>query len=331
MKYQPQENVYYWSQNQEIKMNYKDIAQEVFDIEIAGLNYVKNNLNGDFSDAVDAILKSSGRLVVTGMGKSGQVGKKIAATLASTGTKSFYIHPGEAYHGDLGMIDPSDVVLAISNSGETEEIVRLMSFFKDNGNLVIGMTGNPESTLAVHADFFLNISIEKEACPLALAPTTSTTVTMALGDALAVALMKARDFRPEHFAKFHPGGSLGRKLLTTVSDVMKTDNLPVLNPDDTFAVFVEKISGGLLGIGVIVENDEIVGVVTDGDIRRAIQTHGEKILNFKASDISTPNPMCVDINLKIVEAEKIMQDKKVTALLATEGNSLRGILHLYDL
>jgi arabinose-5-phosphate isomerase len=280
---------------------------------------------------VDKILHSKGRLVVTGMGKSGQVGKKIAATLASTGTRSFFMHPGEAYHGDLGMIDPEDMVLAISNSGETEEIVKLLSFFKDNGNSVVAMTGKENSTLAKHSDYFLDIGITKEACPLALAPTTSTTVTMAMGDALAVSLMKARDFKPEHFARFHPGGSLGRKLLTRVKDVMKAQDLPLLKLDSTFSEIIDVISRGRLGMGVVMESDKIYGIVTDGDIRRAIQTQGENILKSMAKDVCTQNPKTIDIETKIVEAESLMTELKITTLVATSNNKLSGILHIYDL
>jgi arabinose-5-phosphate isomerase len=312
-------------------MNYIDLAREVFNIEISGLKEVNEKLNEDFSKAVDKILHSKGRLVVTGMGKSGQVGKKIAATLASTGTRSFFMHPGEAYHGDLGMIDPEDMVLAISNSGETEEIVKLLSFFKDNGNSVVAMTGKENSTLAKHSDYFLDIGITKEACPLALAPTTSTTVTMAMGDALAVSLMKARDFKPEHFARFHPGGSLGRKLLTRVKDVMKAQDLPLLKLDSTFSEIIDVISRGRLGMGVVMESDKIYGIVTDGDIRRAIQTQGENILKSMAKDVCTQNPKTIDIETKIVEAESLMTELKITTLVATSNNKLSGILHIYDL
>jgi arabinose-5-phosphate isomerase len=191
-------------------MTHIENAKEVFDIEIDGLNEVKNKLNENFDKAVEVIKSAQGRVVITGMGKSGLIGSKIAATMASTGTPTFFMHPGEAYHGDLGMIDSADIIIAISNSGETEELIRLLSFFKDNQNTVIAMTGKESSTLAKYADIFLDIGITKEACPLKLAPTTSTTVTLALGDALAIALMKANDFKEENFARFHPGGSLGR-------------------------------------------------------------------------------------------------------------------------
>ncbi|HID00026.1 MAG TPA: KpsF/GutQ family sugar-phosphate isomerase, partial [Piscirickettsiaceae bacterium] len=208
-------------------MKYQQSAKRVFDIEAAAIANLKTLLNDDFDGAVEAILNSSGRVVICGMGKSGLIGKKIMATLASTGTPSFFMHPGEAFHGDLGMVAPDDIFVAISNSGETEEVIRLLPFLKDNGNTIIAMTGNPASTLAKNADFHLNIAVPQEACPHQLAPTSSTTATLVMGDALAVALMEARNFQPQDFARFHPGGSLGRKLLTKVRHEMKTDNLPL--------------------------------------------------------------------------------------------------------
>lgn len=312
-------------------MNYKKIAKDVFEIEVMGLNEVASKINGDFEKTIDSIIKSKGRVVVTGMGKSGLVGKKIAATLASTGTTSFFMHPGEAYHGDLGMIDSDDVIIAISNSGETEELIRLLSFFKENQNTVVAMASKYDSTLAVHADYFLDIGISKEACPLELAPTTSTTVTMALGDALAVALMKARDFKAENFARFHPGGSLGRKLLVKVKDVMKKENLPVLSLETPFEEVVSIISGGLLGIGIIVNDKKLVGVITDGDIRRVLQKEGAQALSKKAKDFYTANPLTIDMHEKIIIADELMQERKVTALIALDGEHFAGVLHLYDL
>ncbi len=312
-------------------MTHVDNAKEVFDIEITGLNEVKNKLDSSFDEAVNTIMKASGRVVITGMGKSGLIGSKIAATMASTGTPTFFMHPGEAYHGDLGMIDSNDVIIAISNSGETEELIRLLSFFKDNKNTVIAMTGKQSSTLAKYGDIFLDIGISKEACPLKLAPTTSTTVTLALGDALAIALMKARDFKEENFARFHPGGSLGRKLLMKVKDVMKTENTPFIKPDMDFSEIISVISGGLLGIGVILDGDKIEGIITDGDLRRLLAQEKEKALNFKAKDFYTKSPQTINANEKIVQAEKIMNDKKITTLVVEEDNKFAGILHLYDI
>lgn len=306
-------------------------ANEVFDIEIDGLKEVKNKLNANFTKAVETIQVAKGRVVITGMGKSGLIGQKMAATFASTGTPSFFMHPGEAYHGDLGMIASNDVIIAISNSGETEELIRLMSFFKDNKNSVIAMTGKADSTLAKYADIFIDIGISKEACPLKLAPTTSTTVTLAMGDALAIALMKANNFKEENFARFHPGGSLGRKLLVKVKDVMKTESLPLLNKEMNFSDIISVISSGRLGIGVLVENDKPIGVITDGDIRRVLQKEKEKALSLTAKDFYTANPKTMNAHAKIVEAETLMNEKKITTLIIEDEGKFAGILHLYDI
>lgn len=311
-------------------MTHIENGKEVFNIEIDGLNLVKNNLDSSFEDAVNTILETKGRVVVTGMGKSGLVGKKIVATLASTGTRAFFMHPGEAYHGDLGMISPSDVVIAISNSGETEEVIKLISFFQDNKNTVIAMTGKSESTLAKYSNHFLNISIEKEACPLELAPTTSTTVTMAMGDALAVALMHARNFKAENFARFHPGGSLGRKLLVKVKDVMKTEQLPVLTEDMSFTDVISTISNGRLGVGVLLNGSNILGVITDGDIRRLLEKEKENAISKTAKDFYTKNPKVIDENEKVAVAEELMQNLKITTLVVASGNEFSGIVHRYD-
>jgi arabinose-5-phosphate isomerase len=312
-------------------MNYKEIASNVFDIEINGLKEVQSNLSDQFNEIIEAIISASGRCVITGMGKSGLVGKKISATMASTGTKSFFMHPGEAYHGDLGMIHSGDVIIAISNSGETEEIIKLLSFFKDNGNTVIAMTGKKDSTLAKHSKYFLDIGISKEACPLELAPTTSTTVSMALGDAIAMALMEARDFKIENFARFHPGGRLGRKLLTKVSDVMKTEELPVISTDTAFDDVISIISNGRLGIGVLVDNKKIIGVITDGDIRRILKSQKEKALKLTAIEFYSKNPILIDADIKIATAEDIMHEKKITAIIVAENGELRGIINRYDI
>lgn len=312
-------------------MKYLEIANSVFEVEIQGLKEVQARLTKNIDDIVNSIIQANGRCVVTGMGKSGLVGKKISATLASTGTPSFFMHPGEAYHGDLGMLRSEDIILAISNSGETEEIVKLLSFFQENGNKVIGMTGKVESTLGKHSDFVLDIAISKEACPLELAPTTSTTVTMAMGDALAVALMKARNFQAENFAKFHPGGSLGRKLLTKVSDVMQTENLPILTEEMPFDEVLSVISSGRLGLGVLVKNEKALGVITDGDIRRLLKEKKAKALNMLAKDFMNKSPLSIHPQEKIVVAEQLMQENKITALLVIETEQLLGIVHRYDI
>ncbi len=312
-------------------MNSVEIAQDVFNIEIDGMKEVSSKIGNEFSKSIEVILNMKGRLVVTGMGKSGLVGKKIAATLASTGTRSFFMHPAEAYHGDLGMIDPQDIVIAISNSGETSEILKLLTFFKENNNTVIALTQNKNSTLAKHSDYFLDIGISKEACPLELAPTSSTTVTMAMGDAVAVALMRSRNFKEENFAKFHPGGSLGKKLLGMAKDYMTSENLPIINPNTSFEEILSSITKGRLGISVVVESDTIVGVITDGDIRRSISDFKEKALSMKAFEIMTKGPKIIKSDMKLVAAEELMQTMKISSLLVTEEEQLIGILSRYDI
>lgn len=310
-------------------MNYLKTAKKVFEVEISGMTEVMNQLPSNFDEIINKILKSTGRCVITGMGKSGLVGAKIFATMASTGTRSFFMHPGEAYHGDLGMIHSEDIIIAISNSGETEEVIKLLPFFKANGNTVIAMTGKESSTLAKHSNYLLNIGITKEACPLALAPTTSTTVTMAMGDAIAVALMEARNFKEKDFAKFHPGGSLGRKLLTTVSDVMKTENLPIIEADMLFDEVISIISSGRLGVGVILENSKAVAVITDGDIRRVLKSEKAKALEMRAIDFATRSPLLISPEKRIVHAEEVMLKKKISTLIV-EDEKFLGILHRYD-
>lgn len=313
-------------------MKYLKIARSVFEIEASGLREVSAQLPHYFDEIIRTIITGKGRCVITGMGKSGLVGKKISATLASTGTRSFFMHPGEAFHGDLGMIDSEDIIIAISNSGETDEVIKLLPFFKENGNKVIAFTGKEGSTLSAHADYFLNMTISQEACPLELAPMTSTTVTMVLGDALAVALMKARNFKEENFARFHPGGSLGRKLLTRVSDVMKVDRLPILSNEMPFDEVISVISSGRLGLGVLLSNGEACGVITDGDIRRLLREKREEALQMCAKDFGVKAPLCISSNEKLFVAEEIMQEKRVSALIVIcDKKQFKGIVHRYDI
>ncbi|GAB3034830.1 KpsF/GutQ family sugar-phosphate isomerase [Bowmanella dokdonensis] len=307
-------------------MNYQAIAKEVFDIEASAVSRLADNLNPDFDTTVQAILAAKGRVVVCGMGKSGQIGRKIAATLASTGTPSFYMHPGEAYHGDLGMIAKEDVFIAISNSGETEEVIKLLSFLKENGNFLVGMTGRLDSTLARAASAVLNISVEKEACPLQLAPTASTTATLAMGDALAVTLMRARDFQPEQFARFHPGGSLGRRLLSRVQDEMITDNLPLVSETASFAEVVDSISSGQLGIAIVEAANGQYGIITDGDIRRGFTRYKKDVFDHKAGEMMSLNPKNIDINAKMSEAFALMEQLHITSLLVMADGKLAGIV-----
>jgi len=290
------------------------------------------NLDGDFEGAVRAILACKGKVVVTGMGKSGHIGHKIAATLSSTGTPSFFLHPAEAYHGDLGMISHEDIVLAISYSGYTDEILKLIPFLENWGVTVISMTGNPASTLARHSNFHLNVAVREEACPLSLAPTSSTTATLVLGDALAVALMNQREFNAEDFARFHPGGSLGRRLLTRVGDVMRTDNLPVVPPTMKLGEVIIAISNARLGVAIVVENDRIAGIVTDGDVRRAMLRYQREFFDIEARQIMTRTPKMIPRNARVTEAEELMQSNKIHSLIVTGDDGLLcGIVELYDL
>jgi len=313
-------------------MDIKKLAQEVFEIESKEIANLSKRLTDDFEKAINAILQSSGKLIVSGMGKSGIIGKKIAATLASTGTPSFYLHPGEAYHGDLGMIEENDIVLLISNSGETDEVLKLIPFLKHQKNCTISMSGNDDSTLAKNTNYHLNIAVDKEACPLFLAPTSSTTATLVMGDALAVTLMKLRDFKEENFAKFHPGGSLGRRLLTTVRDVMKKKNLPIISSQATIKEVIQRISEGKLGLVVIIDNNKIMGIITDGDIRRTMESREKDFFNLKAEDLMSNHPKLIYESDKLISASTIMSQHKINSLLVVnESNDLVGVVQVYDL
>lgn len=295
----------------------------------SAISNLANSLDNSFSSAISLIMKSEGRLIVSGMGKSGHIGKKVAATLASTGTPSFFIHPAEAFHGDLGMIRPSDIILLISNSGETEEVIKLIPSLRRFGNKIISIANAPDSTLAKNSDVYLNIFVEKESCPNNLAPTTSTTVTLALGDALAVSLMKERNFQPEHFAAFHPGGSLGRQLLTKVRDEMLAQDLPFVSPETPVDEVIITMTQSLQGIAVVIdENKALLGVITDGDLRRSLVKGGD-IHTQKAKDIMTTDPITIDEGEMLFTAETIMKEKSITKLLVTDGKkAVSGILSL---
>ena len=313
-------------------MDIKKLAQEVFEIESKEIANLSKRLTDDFEKAINAILQSSGKLIVSGMGKSGIIGKKIAATLASTGTPSFFLHPGEAYHGDLGMIEENDIVLLISNSGETDEVLKLIPFLKHQKNCTISMSNNDDSTLAKNTNYHLNIAVDKEACPLFLAPTSSTTATLVMGDALAVTLMKLRDFKEENFAKFHPGGSLGRRLLTTVGDVMKKKNLPIISSQAAIKEVIQRISEGMLGLVVIIDNNKIIGIITDGDIRRTMESREKDFFNLKAEDLMSIHPKLIYDTDKLISASNIMSQYKINSLLVVnESNDLVGVVQVYDL
>lgn len=305
------------------------IAKEVFEIESKTILDLCDNLNENFSKTIDLILSIKGRCVVSGMGKSGHIGAKIAATLASTGTPSFFMHPGEALHGDLGMITSEDVLLAISNSGETEEVLKLIPVIKKRKIPLIVMAGNQNSTLAKQADIFINIAVKKEACPLQLAPTSSTTATLAMGDAIAVALMRARKFRPDDFALFHPGGSLGRKLLTRVGDLMVSNNLPIVSPESEFNELVDVMTSGKLGLCIVLENEKLVGIITDGDLRRALRANDKPRFNFKAKEIMSEKPKTIEASAMASEAEELMLKYKIKEIVVTQAEKIVGIIQLY--
>ncbi|MCV3422589.1 KpsF/GutQ family sugar-phosphate isomerase [Campylobacter lari] len=305
------------------------IAKEVFEIESKTILDLCDNLDEDFNKAVELILSIKGRCVISGMGKSGHIGAKIAATLASTGTPSFFMHPGEALHGDLGMITSEDVLLAISNSGETEEVLKLIPVIKKRKIPLIVMAGNQNSTLAKQADIFINIVVKKEACPLQLAPTSSTTATLAMGDAIAVALMRARKFRPDDFALFHPGGSLGRKLLTRVGDLMVSNNLPIVSPESEFNELVDVMTSGKLGLCIVLENKKLVGIITDGDLRRALRANDKPRFDFKAKEIMSESPKTIEANAMASEAEELMLKHKIKEIVVTQDEKIVGIIQLY--
>ncbi|MGR6981098.1 KpsF/GutQ family sugar-phosphate isomerase [Testudinibacter sp. P27/CKL/0425] len=305
-------------------MNYIQIAQETLLIEEQSIARLRERISTRFSRVVDAILHCEGRLVVAGIGKSGLIGKKMVATFASTGTPSFFLHPTEAFHGDLGMLKPIDIVILISYSGETDDVNKLIPSLKTFGNQIIAMTGNPESTLAKHADYLLDISVEREACPNNLAPTTSALVTLALADALAVALIKARDFQPTDFARFHPGGSLGRRLLSRVRDVMQT-RLPIVAFDTPFADCVAKMTEGRMGIAIVMDNEQLKGIITDGDVRRAFVAKGIKCMRLTATDIMSTNPKTIQADTYMGQAEDYMRQHKIHSLIVLDQDKVVGL------
>lgn len=315
------------------------LVQETFAIEAAALQQAATQFQqpaaaSALAQAISAMLSAPGRVVVMGMGKSGHVGRKIAATLASTGTPAFFVHPAEAGHGDLGMVTTADVVLAISNSGESEELARVLPVLRRQGVALIAMTGNPHSSLAQHASIVLNSGVEKEACPLNLAPTASTTVQMALGDALAVALLDARGFRTEDFARSHPGGSLGRKLLTTVADVMRAgDAAPAVLPHATLSEVMREMSAKGLGATMVVdENRHLLGIFTDGDLRRLIDRGVVDFHHMTVGEVMHVHPKTIASDRLATEAVKEMEQNKINGLLVLDNQGrVEGALNLHDL
>jgi arabinose-5-phosphate isomerase len=313
--------------------NILQLARETLDIEAAALLQLKDRLDDRFVTAVNMVLAVQGRVVVMGMGKSGHIGRKIAATLASTGTPAMFVHPGEASHGDLGMIKAVDVVMALSNSGESDELVAILPVLKRQGVPLIALTGGLNSSLARHADVVIDCSVSKEACPLNLAPTASTTAQLAMGDALAVVLLDARGFKPEDFARSHPGGSLGRKLLTHVADVMRQgDDVPQVRPDATFTALMREMSNKGLGATAVTHpNGQVLGVFTDGDLRRLIET-GVDLRGLKAHEVMHPNPRTIRHDALAVEAAEMMELHRITSILVINAEGvLCGALNSNDL
>lgn len=309
------------------------LARETLDIEAAALHGLRKRLDTRFAQAVTAMLAVRGRVVVMGMGKSGHIGRKIAATLASTGTPAMFVHPAEASHGDLGMIKAVDLVLAISNSGESDELTAILPVLKRLGVPLIAITGGLDSALARHADVVLDSSVTKEACPLNLAPTASTTAQLALGDALAVALLDARGFRAEDFARSHPGGALGRRLLTHVSDVMRTgDAVPRVGPDTPFVDLMREMSAKGLGASAIVDaQDRVLGIFTDGDLRRLVEK-GVDLRALTASQVMHPQPRTIRADALAAEAAALMESNRITSVLVVDADGrLCGALNSNDL
>lgn len=314
--------------------NLLDIAKKVLRTEADAVVGLIEKLDSNFEKAIDIIFRSKGRVVVTGMGKSGLVGKKIAATLASTGTPAFFLHPAEATHGDLGMVTADDVIIAISNSGETEELVGLIPFLKRFNVNLISMTGNPDSTLSKAADVTLDVSVKEEACPLGIVPTASTTATLAMGDALAVALLIKRGYKEEDFAFFHPGGSLGKKLFIKVKDLMHArESLPVVSQDTPMTKAVMEISSKRLGVTIVTgSNNRILGIITDGDLRRGIEKWGKAVFDMKAGEVMTENPKTISEDELAAKALSIMESKSITSLVVPdEAGKAKGIIHLHDI
>lgn len=315
-------------------MDVLEIARKVLKTEAEAVHALAGRLDSTFEKVVDMVFESRGRVVVSGMGKSGLVGKKIAATLASTGTPAFFLHPAEAIHGDLGMVTSADIIIAISNSGETDELVGLIPFLKRFNVGLISMTGNPGSTLSRVADLNIDISVKEEACPLGVVPTASTTAAMAMGDALAVALLMRRGYREEDFAFFHPGGSLGKKLFVKVKDLMHSgDALPVVSRETAMTKAVMEISSKRLGMTIVADSGgKVLGIITDGDLRRGIEKWGKSVFDMKAGEVMTKNPRTISEDELAAKALSIMEQHSITALVVPdEEGRAKGIVHLHDI
>lgn len=314
--------------------NILDIARKVLKTEAEAVAGLIEKLNSNFEKAIDIIYESKGKVVVTGMGKSGLIGKKIAATLASTGTPAFFMHPAEASHGDLGMVTSNDVIIAISNSGETEELISLIPFLKRFNLSLISMTGNPKSTLSKSADVTLDVSVKEEACPIGIVPTASTTAALAMGDAIAVTLLIKRGIKEEDFAFFHPSGSLGKKLFIKVKDLMHTEAaLPLISPETSMTQAVMEISSKRLGTTIVADADKrIVGIITDGDVRRGIEKWGKLFFDKNAEEVMTKNPKTISEEELAAKALSVMEKLSITSLVVPgEEDKAIGVIHLHDI
>lgn len=310
-------------------------AKEILKIEAEAVNALIGRIDESFARAIEIMYSSKGKIVVTGMGKSGLIGKKIAATLASTGTPAFYLNPAEGSHGDIGVVTKNDIVLALSYSGETEEMIRLLPTLKRMDIKIIAMTGNPGSSLSKASDVTLDVSVKEEACPMGLAPTASTTASLAMGDAVAITLLNKRGFTEDDFALFHPGGSLGRKLILTVEDVMHTgDYIPLVNSDTLMKDTIIEISSKRLGMAAVIDsNSKLEGIITDGDLRRGLEKWGEEFFSLKTGAVMTLRPKTIPENMLAAKALAIMEKYSITCLMVTdeEDDNIRGIIHLHDL
>ncbi len=307
-----------------------DLAKKTFETESKSIGHLASLLNNDFPSAVECIIKSKGRVIVSGIGKSAIIASKISATLNSTGTPAIFMHAGDAIHGDLGTIQENDVVICISKSGSTPEIKMLVPLIKRGKNKLIGMTGNLDSFLAKQSDFVLNTFVAKEACPNNLAPTTSTTAQLVMGDALAICLLELKGFSSKDFAKYHPGGSLGKRLYLRVADIAQNNQRPQVEMDTDVKKVIVEISEKMLGVSAVVKDDEIVGIVTDGDVRRMLNKY-DNINGLTAKDIMTLNPKTIETDVLAIKALELMQDKGISQVLAVEGNKYVGVVHLHNL
>lgn len=307
-----------------------DLAKKTIEIESEAIHNLGSFLNDDFAKAVSCIITSKGRVVISGIGKSAIIASKIVATLNSTGTPAIFMHAADAIHGDLGTVQENDVVICISKSGNTPEIKMLVPLIKRGKNMLIAMTGNMDSFLAQQSDFVLNTFVDKEACPNNLAPTTSTTAQMVMGDALAICLLELKGFSRTDFAKYHPGGALGKRLYLRVGDIVATNQKPQVSPDTDIKKVIVEISEKMLGVTAVIENDEIVGVVTDGDIRRMLNKY-DSINGLTARDIMSLNPKTIETEVLAIKALKTMQEKGISQLLAVDGKNYEGIVHLHNL